>query len=444
MFDLIYMRRLQGDLESWVAKGWVTTETAGMILASARQKDGRLKLPMALAGIGVICIALALAAFIAANWGAIPKAVKLIGIAIGVAGSHMTAAYAARRGKQGIADLATAFATLVFVGGLALIGQIFHLPQDWPGGAFIVCLGGLAAAWIAGSRGSLVVAAIALASWQFSRSEFGGLDAEATLFGGLLTLVILLHPVAYPNWVSRWAALFLCYITFGRWLVDLDLSGRTGELAGVLGLAGFSACLVLGGLALERAVERGLTARLRKDGALLLARTAQEIGIGVLTLGVVISLTNAFDSGPVLLVSVATSLPVIVTVIPAAVLGGLAVYWSGKDLKGLLACGAAGACTLAIALAALLPGQPVLVAAISLAATIAVSAAGITARVPFWTLSGHLGLTAVVLWLLEETIGSLLGQSVFFLVAGVVLLIMALVIVRIFRRTAKSTSEESA
>jgi len=444
MFDLIYMRRLQDDLETWVAKGWVTSEAAGLILANTRQKDGRSKLPMALAGIGVLCIALAIAAFIAANWAEIPKTVKLTGIALCVIGAHLIAAYAASRGKRGVSDLATAFATLVFVGGLALIGQIFHLPQDWPGGAFIVCLGALAAAWIAGSRASLVVAAIALASWQLSRSEFVGIDAEATLFGVLLTLVILLHPVAYPNWVSRWAALILCYVTFGRWLFDLDLSGRTEEFTGILGLAGFSAGLVLAGLALERAVERGLTARLRKDGALLLARTAQEIGMAVLMFGVVAGITLSFGSGPVDFGSVVASLPVIATFVPAVALGGLALFWSNRDLKVILAFGAAAASTLAIALAALLPGQPILVAAISLAATIAVSAAGITARVPFWTLTGHLGLTAVALWLLEETIGSLLGQSLFFLVAGVVLLVMALVIVRIFRRNAKSTSEESA
>ncbi|MEP3301460.1 MAG: DUF2157 domain-containing protein, partial [Roseibium sp.] len=173
MFDLIYKKRLRDDVETWVEKGWLTSDGAAHILASTATEDGRSKVPMMLGGIGVLCIALALAAFIAANWGAIPRNVKLIGIVFCVLGSHGLAAWSSASGRKGLADLATAFATLVFVGALALVGQIFHLPTNWPGGAFLVCLGALAAAWIAGSRTSLIVAAVAAISWQIGRSDIG-------------------------------------------------------------------------------------------------------------------------------------------------------------------------------------------------------------------------------------------------------------------------------
>jgi uncharacterized membrane protein len=143
MFDWAYKKRLKDDLDHWVAKGWVSSDGAAAILQDQDRDDGRSRLPMALAGIGMVCVALAVLAFVAANWGAIPKPVKLAGIALLVASSHALAAYAASRARKGIADLATGFATLVFVGGMALVGQIFHLPADWAGGAFLVCLGGL-------------------------------------------------------------------------------------------------------------------------------------------------------------------------------------------------------------------------------------------------------------------------------------------------------------
>ncbi|WP_417672258.1 DUF2157 domain-containing protein, partial [Roseibium sp.] len=123
MLDYFYHKRLRQDLETWNAKGWVTTDGASRILATLEEGDGRSRIPMVLGGIGVVCIALAIAAFIAANWGGIPRMAKLIGIALCVGGAHMLAARAASTGRRGIADLATAFATLVFVGGMALVGQ---------------------------------------------------------------------------------------------------------------------------------------------------------------------------------------------------------------------------------------------------------------------------------------------------------------------------------
>ncbi|MCV0427639.1 MAG: DUF2157 domain-containing protein, partial [Roseibium sp.] len=138
MFDWAYKKRLKDDLEVWVAKGWVGSAGAAEILKEQDQDDGRSRLPMALAGIGMVCVALAVIAFIAANWGAIPKSVKLVGIAGLLVSSHGLAGWAAAKGRKGISDLLTGFATLVFIGGMALVGQIFHLPSDWPGGAFLV------------------------------------------------------------------------------------------------------------------------------------------------------------------------------------------------------------------------------------------------------------------------------------------------------------------
>jgi uncharacterized membrane protein len=73
-------------------------------------------------------------------------------------------------------------------------------------------------------------------------------------------------------------------------------------------------------------------------------------------------------------------------------------------------------------------------AAFVLAALIGLCALGTWYNNRFWMLCAYLGLTAVALWLLQVTIGSLLGQSLFFLVAGVLLLGMALWLARLMRR----------
>ncbi|MEP3670344.1 MAG: DUF2157 domain-containing protein, partial [Roseibium sp.] len=61
------------------------------------------------------------------------------------------------------------------------------------------------------------------------------------------------------------------------------------------------------------------------------------------------------------------------------------------------------------------------------------------------TLCGYAGLAAAVLWLLDVTVGSLLGQSVFFLIAGVVLLGLAFAVTRMLRRRTpqQSTAQEA-
>src|SRR5690606_36928744 len=100
MFGQLYARRLKADLATWVENGWVSSDAAGRILASLDKGTGRSRLPAVLAMVGVICLALAVAAFVAANWEAIPRLVKLVGIVVAVVGANLLAAWAAHAGRR--------------------------------------------------------------------------------------------------------------------------------------------------------------------------------------------------------------------------------------------------------------------------------------------------------------------------------------------------------
>ena len=133
---------------------------------------------------------------------------------------------------------------------------------------------------------------------------------------------------------------------------------------------------------------------------------------------------------------------------PALVpLGGAAILLiagfllSFKTTKAQALFAAIGLTLLAI-LSPIATGSILVVAALSLAALISLCALGTWFNNRFWMLCAYLGLTAVALWLLEETIGSLLGQSLFFLVAGVLLLGMALWLARLFS-SGRGVSETS-
>lgn len=443
MFDWIYKKRLKDDLETWVAKGWVNSEAAVAILQDQDQDDGRSRLPMALAGIGMVCVALAVFAFIAANWGAIPKSLKLIGIAVLVLGSHGLAALSASKGRKGLADLATGFATLVFVGGMALVGQIFHLPQDWAGGALLVCAGALAAAWLTGSRASLIVAAVAAISWHFTRLDFDESTLVESFIGLAFLIAIYFHAIVYPGRVSRWAAICLLWFSYARWFAEsaefFDASDDMMLAMILAGIGGLASVMVLLDPIADLFVKWSSQLPARSHGRWLMSRSMQDAGLLILCVMIVFSLIVVPEISENLDVSGLLYLPALLPLGLAVLMLLVGFLLSFKTAKSR-ALFAATALALLSVLLPILTGNILAIAAASLAALIGLCALGTWFNNRFWMLCAYIGLTAVALWLLQVTIGSLLGQSLFFLVAGVLLLVMALWLARLFRSANRSSA----
>lgn len=437
MFDWVYKKRLRDDLEEWVAKGWVSSAGAAAILKEQERDDGRSRLPMALAGIGMVCVALALFAFIAANWGAIPKSVKLAGIALVIVFSHGLAALAAEKGRKGLADLATGFATLVFVGGMSLVGQIFHLPSDWAGGAFLICLGGLAAAWLTCSKTSLVVAAIAAVTWQVMRSDIGTASPLGSLIGLALLAAIFVHSIVYPARLSRWAAISLLWVTYGRWFAEVAevTTSSDDALTAMLlaGAGGLASVMILLDPVADLCVKWSSNRPARSHGHWLMARSMQDVGVLVLSLLIVLALIVAPEIADDPYPRALLTLPALLPLALAVLLLASGLLLSYKTAKSGVLFAAIGLALIAV-LTPVVTVNVLVLAAVTLAALIGLCALGTWYNNRFWMLCAYLGLTAVALWLLQVTIGSLLGQSLFFLVAGVVLLAMALWLARLLRR----------
>ncbi len=438
MFDWAYRKRLRDDLEAWVRKGWVSADAAASILLEQDQDDGRSRLPMALAGIGMVCVALALFAFIAANWGAIPKPLKLAGIALLVVCSHAMAALAARKGRSGPADLLTGFATLVFVGGMALVGQIFHLPADWAGGAFLVCLGGLAAAWLTGSITSLVVAAAAAITWLVVRSQIAEASFLENMIGLGFLAAVFAHPLLYPARISRWAAICLLWMTYGRWFAETaDLFGSSEDVVlamALAGVGGLAAVMVQLDPVADLFVKWSSDLPVRSHGHWLMTRSLQDAGVLILSVLLVLVLVLVPEVSGGVSVAGLLTLPALLPFALAVVLAVVGLLLSFKTRKAAALFAATGLSLVAIVMPVATTGVPVL-AAFSLLALVGLCVLGTWYNNRFWMLCAYAGLTAVALWLLQVTIGSLLGQSLFFLVAGALLLGVALWLARAFSRS---------
>lgn len=441
-----YLKQLEADLARWSAKGWIGADGLAQIRAEIGEApSGWSRLPALFAGIGTICLALAVAAFVAANWEAIPRAVKLTGIAVLLLAAHGFAAAMAARGQRTVADLATMFATLVFVSGLALVGQIYHLPSDWAGGALLVAVGALAAAWLCGSRSSLVVAAVASLAWL---SWIG--DPPRPTLAEVVTALTLLaaclaHVVRMTSFGGRWLVLLLLAGVYGwlfaAWLdISYLLSSSDMEFSILPVGATFGALLAVWGYLLTGS-QTPAVGRSEDFGAL--AHSAAGFGVMIMVGTVLLSLVIGFIE--TVSEEVASEMPHVwpLHLTFALVLAGLVRQGlrapASRPVHMLAAAAVLSiACPLVLIF---LPGNTVVLAAVSLAALVAISAAGSAASLSAWSFWGNLGLAAALLYLLYETVGSLLGQSVFFFVAGLLLVTVAIVSARRLRKRSVAVGE---
>ena len=174
-----YRKRLDADLIRWVGEGLVSAESAATIRRSLAQEGGGFRLLALLGLFGGLLIAASVSAFVAANWEEMPRLLKLGLILSGLAGSLAVAARLESRGSTGGADAAATCGTLIFAAGVALVGQMYHLPTDWPGGALLIAIGALIVAFLLRSNGALVIALVAIGCWAGGRWDEG--EAKAHL-----------------------------------------------------------------------------------------------------------------------------------------------------------------------------------------------------------------------------------------------------------------------
>ena len=164
------------------------------------------------------------------------------------------------------------FATLCFGAGIALVGQMYHLPGDWPAGAMLVAIGGLIAAALTGKDGPLVIAFVAMTAWSCGRFE-AALFREVHWSFLLLFVPGLLLALGRENRLLAHAAV----LALSVWLGALLMPGGGAKMFFSLidgGLALSAAYIAIGLLALERgwpAVYQGAAAvgsRVFRDHAL--------------------------------------------------------------------------------------------------------------------------------------------------------------------------------
>ncbi|MCX2723538.1 hypothetical protein [Roseibium salinum] len=282
-----------------------------------------------------------------------------------------------------------------------------------------------------------MVAAVAAITWQVARSEIGSSGLLENFIGLTFLLAVLAHAVFHPVTVSRWAAVCLLWVTYGRWFGDTaDLLNASDAFLTAMALAGgggLAAVLVQIDPVADLFVKWSSARPARSHGHWLMARSLQDAGFLTLCVLIVLALILVPELSDDPVMGGLLALPALIPFGLAVILCGTGLLLSFKTVKARAFFAATGLALFAVLLP-VLSGNVLVQAAVSLAALVALCALGTWYNNRFWMLCAYLGLTAVSLWLLQVTIGSLLGQSLFFLVAGVLLLAVALWLARLFRK----------
>lgn len=420
-----YRKRLEADLGRWVGEGLVSPESAATIRRSLAQEGGGFKLPALMGLFGGLLIASSVSAFVAANWEEIPRIAKLVMVLLGLGAALGIWARLESRGSTGGADAAATCGTLIFAAGVALVGQMYHLPTDWPGGALLVALGALIAAFLLRSNGALIIAIIGIACWAGGRWDEG--ESRAHLLFWLPFLPALwLAATRHNRLVHHVAALALL-----GWFATLPgqpafLRFDYGLLA--YGLAVSALFVALGALALDRGGPGLLTAFLPWGLiGLILSLNVELIRI------LEPSEAKAGTAHSLNYFAYALALPAVVGFgmlarerrfawpLGLALFMALLVpvlFWSG------------GAVSMA---------GKIVVAALILSIAIGIVVAGAGGGVRRLSIAGSVLFAIAVVTLLWQTIGTLLDQSLFFLVGGAALIAIASGMRRLLARFGKPT-----
>ncbi|WP_128928986.1 DUF2157 domain-containing protein [Bradyrhizobium guangxiense] len=423
MFDKSYRDRLEADLARWEADGVIAPAAAAAIRNALPPLPAGINIAMVVGIVGGLLIAAAFLAFVAAHWTEIARLVRFAILLAGMTATCALGAWFATTGRTILADLCASIGAIIFGAGIALVGQMYHLGEDFAGGMLLWSIGAFAAAVLTGSRGALAVGLVAACIWTSMRSY----DAPDRLHLPFLVAWLFAAGLAFA-WHSRVAAHLVAVAVLPWWIATALRFEFDGAQPSFL-LANGAALLFGAGLAIAAAPSPR-----------------------ALRLGSILSIYGAFSLAAVAALEVAT-VDDIIRIRTSAM--------SAQPLWAIL-CGAAGmilalvsatltkrtgeilaVCAIGLVLLAApiwpvsTAGEPWLAYAALLCAMLSLVVSGVLDGVRPRIVAGWLGIAGVIAGITWAVKGSLLGRSAFLAAAGIVAVAFATALNRALLRTAR-------
>ena len=415
MFERAYRHRLEADVTRWQSEGVITPAIGEAIRNSFPPLAAGINIPVVVGIVGGLLIAAAFLAFVAANWIEITRVLRFAILLAGIAVAYGVGAGFAHSGRPVLADLAATVGAIIFGAAIALVGQMYHLGDDFAAGVLLWAAGALAAAALTGSRGALAVALAAGSLWSGTR-VFDGADVPHLPF----VLFWMLGAVLALAWNSRVAERLVALAALAWWCAP---AGRAPENPFIV--VDGAALLLGAGVLLGNAPSnplRSFGVTLSSYGAFVTAALAALAAI----------LSSEFRLLPVSSPAwaVGSGFAGMILAFVAAAVGRRA---------GPIFVGISIACVLVVAVGWAQPaaGEPWLAYALELVAMLCLVVSGMLDGARARTVAGWLGLGAVIASITWAVKGSLLGRSIFLGAAGAVAIALAMLLGRVLPKESR-------
>lgn len=195
-----FVARLGREIEAWVGEGLLTREQAQRIAARYRVEGAPSRLIGIITLIGAALIASGLGLVIAHNWERLSDWTKIIGLVALLAGFYAAGYELRDRGYARTGDALLMVGAALFLCGIALVSQIFHLNARPPNGVLLWLAGIVPLAYMLRSGPVLFVGLLGAITWigmetgssdslLFLGGRQRGFDPLGALFGNWVALM---------------------------------------------------------------------------------------------------------------------------------------------------------------------------------------------------------------------------------------------------------------
>ena len=423
--QLGYFSRLKSDSARWVENGLIDANTASAILADVETQKRGYSFTTIIIMLGVICLCFAAMTFVAANWDVMPKYLRVLLLLFAMWAAYCAAIIANHRGSPVISDFLIMCGCAIFGATIMLVGQIYHLQGKAEDAVLLWAGGTLLATLILRSSAALWLAIGLFTLWFLMDNDFEfGSRAEVNF----LYPVFWLMCCATAYWLRAQRSAHSLMWGFALWLgvTVLIYTERHDTIAYFLAL--YASLFVLIGLAILSLEKWQI---LRKFEAPFIAYLVMSaIGFTAIWVG-----ASSFDKAffdKLQTLDAIDYAPMFVCLIIAL---GIFAYAQSKKLNSVYDV---GFCALWIAASLFATSKygvqiPFIGETISLGLTIWFIRMGERQDIPSVIRLGYLAFGLVMLLIYFRTVGSLLDTTAFYLISGVLLVLGAIFVPRIFK-----------
>ncbi|MBN8588818.1 MAG: DUF2157 domain-containing protein [Rhodothermia bacterium] len=192
-----HKRWLAQEMKQWQSEGWFPPDLAEKIQARYQfdqlKDEGTNRLLLSVYTMGALIVGMGVVTFVAANWEAIPAALKLVLLFAAMLTAHGLGFYLWKISETGprLGHALVLLGTLIFAANIGLIAQIFHIRGNWYNGFGASAVGALAAAYALRSIPNAVFALVCTFVYGLGLYEDHEQLAHGMLFGLPLVFIPL-------------------------------------------------------------------------------------------------------------------------------------------------------------------------------------------------------------------------------------------------------------